>query len=77
MPDHCAACGGPTAGDAQFCTRHLTASRNLEAAYEVWRKAYGGSLSKEDYFSKLEALQETGQAVKEVIEHLRRKGGTK
>lgn len=48
--------------------------KNLENAYANWNNAYGEGFSKDIYFAKLEALGETGQAVKDVIQYVRKKG---
>lgn len=58
---------------SDFCSLHESARRNLEAAYGTWNKGYG-NLTKEEYYEKVENLDETGRAVKEVIQHLRDKG---
>ena len=55
---------------AEFCSLHNTALLNLEHGYSFWQQAFG-SLSKDEYYSRLEHLPETGEAVKKVIQHLR------
>lgn len=75
MADHCSLCERPKETSTEFCNFHRAARDNLENAYALWSKACGGSLTKEEYFAKLEKLNETGHAVKAVIQNLRGKGG--
>ncbi len=73
MADHCQLCERPQQSHSEFCSLHTTARTNLENAYTAWNNAYGGKLTKEEYFANLEKLNETGQAAKTVIQHLRGK----
>ncbi len=72
MADHCPLCERPKETASIFCNLHKAAHDNLENAYASWSKANSGNLSKEEYFAKLEKLNETGNAVKSVIQHLRK-----
>jgi hypothetical protein len=47
--------------------------RNLEQHYETWCVALGEGLSKDEYFDCLRDLAETGDAVKQVLAHLKSK----
>lgn len=71
MADQCPLCNRPREPPSEFCNLHDTAFRNLESAYSSWNKAYDGKLTKEEYFTKITALPETGRSVKEVIQRLR------
>lgn len=51
-----------------YCTRHLTASNNLEMNYKQWKKAYGPRFTKAKYYDKLMNNKNTGTWVKEIIE---------
>jgi hypothetical protein len=74
MFDNCPICGRPNADGSQFCILHDAANKGLEGAYAAWTKSYSGRLSQQEYFDRLEKLSETGQAVKEMIHHIRAKG---
>lgn len=74
MVDHCPLCERPKEPSSEFCGFHTAALKNLDIAYSSWTKAYDGKLTKEEYYSKLSALAETGRTVKSLIEHLRGKG---
>jgi len=67
MVDHCSLCEKPREPHSEYCSLHEAALTNLEAQYAPWLMAFGGSLSKDDYFSKLLSLNETGEAVKKLI----------
>jgi hypothetical protein len=73
MGDRCPLCARSRAESSDLCEFHGRALANLEWAFTSWRNAYGEDYSKEAYFRELETLVETGQAVKEVINHLRKK----
>jgi hypothetical protein len=73
MVDQCPLCERRKAESSDLCEFHSEALANLEGAFASWRNAYGGDYSKELYFNELETLVETGQAVKEVINHLRKR----
>lgn len=70
MSGLCPLCQRKSEDGTEFCSLHNTALMNLERAYSFWSKAFG-SLSKDEYYSRLEHLPETGEAVKKVIQHLR------
>ena len=67
MVDQCCLCEKPREPHSKYCSLHQAASTILEAQYATWLMAFGGSLSKDDYFSKLLSLNETGDAVKRLI----------
>lgn len=70
MAEVCAICGRTKVASSEFCENHQMAKLNLDKAYEAWRRAYGGELSTEDYFSRILKLSETGQAAREVAKYL-------
>jgi predicted amidophosphoribosyltransferase len=74
MPDRCPLCERRIETFREFCSLHQAALKNLEDGYATWSKGYGPSLTKELYYTKLESLSETGQAVKDVIKLLKRNG---
>jgi hypothetical protein len=43
---------------------------NLDMGYLAWKRALG-NITKSEFFVRMEALPETGQAVKKLIHHLR------
>jgi hypothetical protein len=47
--------------------------KNIEDQYQRWRTAFGEEMGRLEYFDQLLCLEETGVAVKKVIEYLRRK----
>jgi hypothetical protein len=73
MPDHCALCERLKETESEFCSLHNAAERGLDSAYPAWKKACG-NLTRAEYFVRLERLNETGSAVKDLIRHLREKG---
>ncbi len=73
MADRCLLCERLREPESELCGLHNAALHNLENTYSSWNKAFGGSLTKEDYYTKLEELSETGRAVKDLIQHLRGK----
>lgn len=73
MADHCALCDRAKEPTSDYCSFHNTARINLDNAYSTWKKAYGGNLTKDEYFNRLEKLSETGGAARELIRYLRRK----
>ncbi len=73
MAEHCPLCERPRESPSEFCALHSAANTNLENAYAAWSKAYSGHLTREEYFTKLDNLPETGPAVKAVIQFLRGK----
>jgi hypothetical protein len=74
MNKQCPLCERRIGESFELCDFHQTALKNLENAYINWKNAYGVAFSKELCFEKLEALAETGEAVKDVIQYLRKKG---
>jgi hypothetical protein len=77
MSDQCPLCERRRAPSSEFCNLHNVALNNLENAYMVWNRGHGGNLNKSEYFTKIEKLDETGNAVKDIIKHLRGKGAVK
>lgn len=73
MADQCPLCERLKESLSDYCNLHNAAIANLENAYTSWSKAYG-KLTKDEYFAKLENLGEIGRAVKDLIQHLRKKG---
>jgi hypothetical protein len=67
MVDQCSLCEKPREPHSEYCRLHEAALTNLEAQYANWLTAFGGVLSKDEYFSKLLSLSETGDAVKRLI----------
>jgi hypothetical protein len=74
MADHCLLCERPKEPSSEFCNLHNAAIANLANGYSSWKKAYSNNLNKDEYYAKVEALPETGQAVKSIIQHIRGKG---
>jgi hypothetical protein len=73
MADHCSLCERTKEPSSEFCSFHNLARNNLEDAYSRWNEAYNGKLTKYEYYARLMALEETGQAVRRLIEYLRGK----
>ena len=73
MAEHCSLCERPKQSPSEYCTLHSAAHTNLENAFAAWSKAYDGNLTREEYFTRLEKLGESGHAVKVVIQQLREK----
>ena len=71
--DRCPLCERHKRESSLFCDFHQSASEKLDEGYVVWRTAFD-ELTREEYYSRLERLEETGNAVKEIIQHLRAKG---
>ncbi len=69
----CVLCDRRTEAGSDFCNLHLAAHQNLEKGFVAWNRAFGGGLTEQEYYSKLEQLAETGPAVREVIKRLREK----
>lgn len=67
MVDQCSLCEKPREAQSEYCSLHEAALTYLEAQYDKWLKAFGEGLSKDEYFSKLLSLDETGDAVKRLI----------
>jgi hypothetical protein len=77
MVDRCPICERTRESAADFCTLHNTALQNLERQYVQWSKAFDGNLTKDDYYTKLLTLNETGSAAKTLIKYLRKAEGAK
>jgi len=75
MADHCPLCQRPKKSPSEFCDFHYAVQANLERAYAVWCKSFGDNLTIGDYYARLEKKDETGAAVKVLIQYLRNKGG--
>ncbi len=67
MVDQCSVCEKPRNEHSEYCSVHEAAKTNLEAEYANWFRAFSGAISKEEYFSRLLDLEETGEAVKRLI----------
>jgi hypothetical protein len=72
MSEQCCLCEGRSEKDSEFCNLHRTASVNLETAYALWSKAFGG-LGREEYYARLKSLREVGSAVKEILQYVQEK----
>jgi hypothetical protein len=55
---------------SELCSYHQEAKENLEAAYPLWVRAYGG-IDWENYLDNIKRNPQTGQWVKEAAELLR------
>lgn len=73
MAAHCPLCERSIQSSEEFCSLHRVAQANLESAYESWRNAHSGQLSRSEYIARLEKLPETGNAVKTLIKYRREK----
>jgi hypothetical protein len=73
MTDQCPLCERPKETSSEYCVLHGAALANLDKAYSVWKRAFG-DMSKAEYLAKVEALPETGRAVKNIIRRLRNSG---
>jgi hypothetical protein len=71
MVGRCPICNRTLEPAREFCVLHNNALRNLEQQYPQWNRAFGGNLSKNDYYTKLLKLNETGPAAKNLIKYLR------
>lgn len=67
MTIKCAACHRKSLADSKYCIHHKEAFDSINDHYMSWVNAYGG-ISREEFLSKLSAMQETGSWIKEVIE---------
>ncbi len=67
----CALCDKRREAESEFCDVHITAHKNLKKGFAAWSRAFGGGLSEQEYWTELEGLTETGQAVKEMIKRLK------
>jgi len=72
MSQICKLCNSPTLSDSEFCELHGNARLSLDEGYKMWLKAYSGGLTMQNYLQEILKLQETGQAVKEMVAHLLR-----
>jgi hypothetical protein len=70
MSDQCPLCERPKKTSSEYCVLHSAALAKLDEAYSVWKKAFG-DMTKAEYLAKVEALPETGRAVKNVIRRVR------
>jgi hypothetical protein len=77
MVGRCPICARTSETTGEFCTLHNAALRNLERRYIQWNEAFGGNLTKDDYYARLLTLNETGPAAKTLIKYLRERGGSK
>jgi len=73
LVDECHICRRAAVSKSELCTLHLQAMKNIEDQYQRWRTAFGEEMGRLEYFDQLLCLEETGVAVKKVIEYLRRK----
>lgn len=73
MAERCPLCERDKEPSKQFCSLHHSAFANLEDAYGKWLRAFGDRLTKDQYYDRLERMEETGQAVRDVIRGLRGK----
>ncbi len=69
----CAICGRAVVNEKKFCHYHQEALDNLQETFEDWREASG--IGWEKYLDQLCQIDETGQWVREVAEHIRSKDG--
>lgn len=67
MTNKCAACHRKPFEDNKYCLQHKEALDRINGHYMSWVNAYG-RISREEFLSKLSAMQETGSWIKEVIE---------
>lgn len=77
MVGRCSICQRTSEATGEFCTLHNTALRNLESQYLQWNEAFGGNLTKADYYTRVLIRNETGSAAKKLIEHLQQRAGSK
>jgi len=70
--DQCPLCERRKEQSSEFCGLHRSAFEKIESAYSAWNKGYG-DLTKQTYYDKLEGLNETGRAAKEIIQYLKNK----
>jgi hypothetical protein len=77
MVDRCPICERTRESTGDFCTLHNATLRNLERQYLQWNKAFDGNLTKDDYYTNLLKLNETGSAAKTLIKYLLQRVGNK
>jgi len=70
--EQCPLCERRKEQSSEFCSLHMSALEKINSAYPAWSKGYG-DLSKDAYYDKLERLNETGRAAKQVIQYLKDK----
>ncbi|MFI5448563.1 MAG: hypothetical protein ACHQ03_02195 [Candidatus Bathyarchaeia archaeon] len=70
--DQCPLCERRKEQSSEFCELHRSALEKIGSAYSAWNKGYG-DLTKQTYYDKLEDLNETGRAVKEIIQYFKTK----
>ncbi len=70
--EKCIVCGRTNDdGYGPYCTLHTRAYRNIREAYMEWCKAYG-SLTLQQFLTRLSKLPDTGERVKELADFLAR-----
>jgi hypothetical protein len=69
----CAICDRVVVDQKKFCHYHQEALGRLQETFEDWRKASG--IGWQEYLDKLCQIDETGQWVREVAEHIKSKDG--
>jgi hypothetical protein len=70
--EQCPLCERRKERSSEFCSLHESAVEKINSAYPAWRRGYG-DLTQDAYYDKLESLNETGHAVKQVIQHFKDK----
>lgn len=63
----CVACHRKALPGGTYCLHHKQALDSMTDHYKAWVDAYG-SISWQDYLTKLSKMRDTGSWVKEVIE---------
>jgi hypothetical protein len=56
--------------NGEFCELHAEAKQNLDAAFEKWRNAHDGRISKREFLERVIENDLTGEAAVEVANHL-------
>jgi len=70
MFEKCPICGEPKKENGDFCKVHQKAYANVIEMRDRWTKAFGGRLTEKGFLEKILSLDETGQAAKQVAEHM-------
>jgi hypothetical protein len=70
--EQCPLCERRKAQSSEFCILHESAFEKINSAYSAWCKGYG-ELTKDAYYDKLERLNETGRAAKQIIQYFKDK----
>ena len=68
MESKCRICERGRDGQSEFCARHKGAIDNLKTAYDIWKNALG--IDWKTYLIEVSRNQETGEWVREVIQHM-------